>query len=44
MHIRQTLDTTPVKRKHSRPPKPKPETPISKTRTTTAAKTPTILP
>ena len=34
----------PVKRKCGRPPKPKPETPISKTRTLTAAKTPTIQP
>ena len=41
-HKTKTLDTTPVKRKHGRPPKPKPETPISKTRTPTAAKTPTI--
>ena len=38
-HKTKTLDTTPVKRKHSRPPKPKPEIPISKTRTTTVAKT-----
>ena len=37
----KTLDTTSVKRKHGRPPKPNPETPISKTRTTTATKTPT---
>ena len=34
----------PVKRKCGRPPKPKPETPISKTRTLTAAKTPTARP
>ena len=34
----------PVKRKCGRPPKPKPEIPISKTRTTIAAKTPTTLP
>ena len=34
----------PVKRKHGRPPKPKPETPISKTRTVTAAKTLTTQP
>ena len=43
-HKTKTLDTMPVKRKCSRPPKPKPETPISKTRTPTAAKTPTIQP
>ena len=36
-HKTKTLDTMPVKRKHSRPPKPKPEIPISKTRTPTAA-------
>ena len=34
----------PVKRKCGRPPKPKPEIPISKARTLTAAKTPTIRP
>ena len=38
-HKTKTLDTTPVKRKHGRPPKPKPQIPISKTRTMTAAKT-----
>ena len=38
-HKTKTLDTTPVKRKCSRPPKPKPQIPISKTRTMTAAKT-----
>ena len=38
-HKTKTLDMMPVKRKHSRPPKPKPQIPISKTRTTTAAKT-----
>ena len=38
-HKTKTLDTTPIKRKCSRPPKPKPQIPISKTRTTTAAKT-----
>ena len=43
-HKTKTFDTTPVKRKCGRPPKPKPETPISKTRTLTAAKTPTIQP
>ena len=37
-HKTKTLDTTPVKRKCSRPPKPKPQIPISKTRTPTAAK------
>ena len=43
-HKTKILDTMPVKRKHGRPPKPKPETPISKTRIPTAAKTPTIQP
>ena len=43
-HKTKTLDTMPVKRKHGRPPKPKPEIPISKTRTPTAAKTPAIRP
>ena len=38
-HKTKTLDTTPVKRKCSIPPKPKPEILISKTRTMTAAKT-----
>ena len=38
-HKTRTLDTTPVKRKFGRPPKPKPKIPISKTRTMTAAKT-----
>ena len=38
-HKTNTLDTMPVKRKCSRPPKPKPQIPISKTRTMTAAKT-----
>ena len=38
-HKTKTLDTMPVKRKCSRPPKPKPQIPIRKTRTTTAAKT-----
>ena len=33
-----------VKRKHGRPPKPKPEIPISKTRTMTAAKSLTTQP
>ena len=40
----KTLDATPVKRKCGRPPKPKPDIPISKTTTPTAAKTPTIRP
>ena len=43
-HKTKTLDTTPVKRKHGRPPKPKPQIPISKTRTMTAAKTLTTRP
>ena len=43
-HKTKTLDTTPVKRKCGRPPKPKPEIPISKTRTMTAAKTLTTQP
>ena len=43
-HKTKTLDTTPVKRKCSRPTKPKPQIPINKTRTPTAAKTPTIEP
>ena len=38
-HKTKTLDTMPVKRKHGRPPKPKPQIPIRKTRTMTAAKT-----
>ena len=43
LYIRKTktLDTTPVKRKCGRPPKPKLEISISKTRTLTAARTPT---
>ena len=41
VHKTKTLDAMPVKRKHGRPPKPKQEIPISKTRTLTAAKTPT---
>ena len=43
-HKTKTLDTMPVKRKHGRPPKPKPQIPISKTRTTTAAKILTTRP
>ena len=38
IHKTKTLDVTPVKRKCCRPPKPKPEIPISKTRSPTAAK------
>ena len=38
----KALDATPVKQKHGRLPKPKSQIPISKTRTPTAAKTPTI--
>ena len=37
-HKTKTLDTTTVKRKHGRPPKPKPQILNSKTRTMTAAK------
>ena len=37
-HKTKTLDTMTVKRKCSRPPKPKPQIPTSKTRTMTAAK------
>ena len=44
VHKTKALDATPVKRKHGRPPKPKPEIPLSKTRTPTAAKTPTLQP
>ena len=43
-HKTKTLDTMPVKRKCGRPPKPKPQIPITKTRTTTAAKTLTTRP
>ena len=43
-HKTKTLDKMPVKRKCSRPPKPKPEIPIIKTRTMTAAKTLTTWP
>ena len=42
VHQKKTLDVMPVKRKHSRPPKPKPEIQISKTRALTAATSPTI--
>ena len=43
-HKTKTLDTMLVKRKQGRPPKPKPQIPISKTRTMTAAKTLTTRP
>ena len=43
-HKTKTLDAMPVKRKHDRPPKPKPQIPIIKTRTMTAAKTLTTRP
>ena len=43
-HKTKTLDTMPVKRKHGRPPKPKPQITTSKTRTATAAKTLTTRP
>ena len=43
-HKTKILDTMPVKRKCGRPPKPNPEILISKTRTLTAAKTPTTQP
>ena len=41
IHKTKALDATPVKRKHGRPPKPKSEIPISKSRIPTAAKTST---
>ena len=43
-HKTKTLDAITVKRKHGRPPKPKPQIPTSKTRTTTAAKNLTTRP
>ena len=43
-HNTKTLDMTTVKRKCGRQPKPKPQIPISKTRTMTAAKTLTTRP
>ena len=43
-HKTKTLGTMPVKRKCGRSSKPKPQIPISKTRTTTAAKTLTTQP
>ena len=42
IHKTKALDATPVKQKCGRPPKPKSEIPATKTRTPTAAKTPTI--
>ena len=43
-HKTKTLDATIVKRKHGRPPKPKPQIPSSKPRTLTAAKNLTTQP
>ena len=43
-HKTKTLDATTVKRKHGRPPKPKPQIPTSKPRTATAAKNLTTRP
>ena len=43
-HKTKTLDTTTVKRKHGRPPKPKSQIPTSKPRTPTAAKNLTTQP
>ena len=43
-HKTKTLDTTTVKRKHGRPPKPKPQIPSSKPRTLTPAKNLTTRP
>ena len=43
-HKTKTLDTTTVKRKHGRPPKPKPQIPSSKPGTPTAAKNLTTRP
>ena len=43
-HKTKTLDTMKVKRKHGRPPKLKPQIPISKTRTMIAAKNLTTRP
>ena len=43
-HKTKTLDATTVKRKHGRPPKPKPQIPTSKPRTPTAAKNLTTQP
>ena len=44
IHKTKALDATPVKQKCGRPPKPKREIPISKTRTPTAAKISTTRP
>ena len=44
IHKTKALEATPVKQKCGRPPKPKPEIPISKTRTLTAARTSTTRP
>ena len=44
IHKTKALDSTPVNQKCSRPPEPKPEIPISKTRTPTAARSPTTQP
>ena len=44
IHKTKKLDATPIKQKCGRPPKPKPEIPISKTRTPTAVKTQTTRP
>ena len=43
-HKTKTSDTTTVKRKHGRPPKPKPQIPTSKPRTAAAAKNLTTRP
>ena len=42
IHKTKALDAIPVKQKCGRSPRPKSESPISKTRTLTAAKAPTI--
>ena len=42
IHKIKTIDATPVKRNHGRPPKPRTEIPISKPRALTAVKTPII--
>ena len=44
VHKTKALDTTTVKRKCGRPPKPKPQIPTSKLRTPTAAKNLTTQP
>ena len=43
-HKTKTLDTTTIKRKHGRPPKPKPQIPTNQPRTPTAAKNLTTRP